>query len=197
MNNPNDRQVGGEHYRKGGKRQMQHWDLMAALDIGYFPAVITKYVERHEEKAGRLDLEKAVHYAEKYHETESHRREMGSRRMIRMDGGAQEEMVAEYVAEAGLTGIQALIFHTALLRPENTDYLINLCKKYLDICYPGQSIGASGAQTSDALEKQISDASDLMKRDLTAERPGTPEDGGQHAKIPVLGISDKKNLPKV
>lgn len=62
MNNPNDRQVGGDHYRR---RNRQHWDFAAEAHLGYFEGVITKYLDRYDAKNGLEDLEKALHYAEK------------------------------------------------------------------------------------------------------------------------------------
>lgn len=51
-------------------------------------------------------------------------------------GGPQEMMVLEYIVDAGLDGLQALIFQVALLRPDDTDYLADLCRKHLDVRYP-------------------------------------------------------------
>jgi hypothetical protein len=62
----NDKQVGGEHY----KSDIQHWDYVHANNLDYFQAQITKYVERHKKKNGKEDLEKAMHFLEKYIELE-------------------------------------------------------------------------------------------------------------------------------
>jgi hypothetical protein len=65
----NDRQVGGDHYHKGGE---QHWDRQWRLyGRGYFIGCITKYVERYPHKNGVQDLEKAKHFIEKLIELES------------------------------------------------------------------------------------------------------------------------------
>jgi hypothetical protein len=67
----NDRQVGGAHYRDGvGKcphcgEEIQHWDLYAHFP--YLVGQITKYVTR--EKNGVEDLQKALHFLQKYAET--------------------------------------------------------------------------------------------------------------------------------
>lgn len=58
----NDRQVAGDHYC--GK--MQHWDLAADRSYDYFQGQITKYVDRWKKKNGLIDLEKAMHFLEKY-----------------------------------------------------------------------------------------------------------------------------------
>ena len=58
----NDRQVAGGHYRSG----IQHWDYVVANDLDYFQGQITKYVTRWKKKNGITDLEKALHFLEKY-----------------------------------------------------------------------------------------------------------------------------------
>lgn len=63
----NDRQIGGDHYRK--KAGVQHWDYAISKQMDLFQYVVTKYVERWRDKNGIADLEKALHYLEKYIET--------------------------------------------------------------------------------------------------------------------------------
>jgi hypothetical protein len=58
----NDKQVGGSHY----KSSIQHWDYVVANDLDYFQAQITKYVTRWKKKNGLVDLEKGLHFLEKY-----------------------------------------------------------------------------------------------------------------------------------
>lgn len=57
----NDRQVAGSHYRAG----IQHWDLIAHNNTGYFEAQITKYITRWKKKNGVQDVEKSMHYHQK------------------------------------------------------------------------------------------------------------------------------------
>lgn len=65
----NERQIGGNHYKKGGE---EHWDRQWRLyGRGYFVGCITKYVERYPEKNGIQDLEKAKHFLDKLIELES------------------------------------------------------------------------------------------------------------------------------
>lgn len=65
----NLKQVGGDHYKKGGE---EHWDRQWRLyGRGYFVGCVTKYVERYHEKNGVQDLQKAVHFLEKLIELES------------------------------------------------------------------------------------------------------------------------------
>lgn len=59
--NPNDTQVGGDHYQK----EYQHWDWVDDLGLHYYLGCATKYVSRWREKNGIQDLEKAIHYLEK------------------------------------------------------------------------------------------------------------------------------------
>lgn len=61
MSDPNDRQVGGEHYRAS----IQHWDLIEGDGHGYLEGCATKYLTRWRRKNGLQDLDKAVHYLEK------------------------------------------------------------------------------------------------------------------------------------
>jgi uncharacterized protein (DUF2236 family) len=65
MNNIDEKQVGGEHYKAENPEQ-QHWNAMVEMDANYFQGVITKYLDRYPFKNGLQDLEKARHYAEKY-----------------------------------------------------------------------------------------------------------------------------------
>ena len=62
MKDPNERQVGGSHY----KGAIQHWDYAWSHDFDIFQYIITKWVERHRKKGGLQDLEKARHALDKY-----------------------------------------------------------------------------------------------------------------------------------
>ena len=66
----NDKQVGGEHYKKDGKGE-EHWDrIWRMYGRGYFVGCATKYIERYHLKNGKQDLEKAIHFLEKLIELE-------------------------------------------------------------------------------------------------------------------------------
>lgn len=71
----NDRQHGGDHYKKHGKSGEQHWDRVARIygpaSYVYFASCATKYIERYREKGGITDLEKARHYIDKLIELET------------------------------------------------------------------------------------------------------------------------------
>lgn len=70
----NDRQIGGDHYRKKGT-ELQHWDYAEMKGYDKFQYVISKYLERWRDKNGIVDLEKAQHYLEKYIEIEKAKHE--------------------------------------------------------------------------------------------------------------------------
>lgn len=65
----NDTQVGGDHYKTGDGKP-QHWDMVRQFELDYFQGQITKYLFRHAKKNGKQDLEKAMHYLQKYMEVE-------------------------------------------------------------------------------------------------------------------------------
>ena len=60
----NERQVGGDHYKMG--EHEEHWDRAWRLKWDPFQYQITKYVERWKDKNGVEDLEKALHFLQKY-----------------------------------------------------------------------------------------------------------------------------------
>jgi hypothetical protein len=72
MTNPDERQVGGTHFKRGPGK-MQHWDMVEEFGLDYFQGQITKYLFRFRSKNGIEDLEKAKHYLEKYIEIETKR----------------------------------------------------------------------------------------------------------------------------
>lgn len=71
----NDRQVGGEAYREGGRwhdlGDFQPWDAWWRWKLNPFQAVVLKYVVRYRDKGGVEDLRKAMHYIEKLIELET------------------------------------------------------------------------------------------------------------------------------
>lgn len=60
----NEKQIGGSHYKT--KSGHEHWDVVTEHDLNYFEGQITKYVMRCRKKNGKEDLEKALHFLEKY-----------------------------------------------------------------------------------------------------------------------------------
>lgn len=63
MSNPNDIQIGGDHYRVS--RGHQHWDLIDLYRVGYLEGIATKYLTRFRRKEGLKDLKKALHTIQK------------------------------------------------------------------------------------------------------------------------------------
>lgn len=61
-NNPFNRQIGGNHYKKEGLPDVTEWCMRHEMDIGEFNVI--KYTFRHEKKNGIEDLRKAQHYLE-------------------------------------------------------------------------------------------------------------------------------------
>lgn len=61
----NDRQVAGSHYIG----VYQHWDYVIDGELNYFAAQVSKYIIRWRKKNGLQDLEKALHFWEKYKES--------------------------------------------------------------------------------------------------------------------------------
>lgn len=59
---PNDRQVGGNHY---ASLKYQPWDFIHDHDIPFIPGCAIKYVSRWRAKGDTEDLEKALHHIEK------------------------------------------------------------------------------------------------------------------------------------
>jgi hypothetical protein len=67
MNNPNEYQVGGQHYLD---KSVQPWEAMESWMTeeqfkGFMLGNVIKYVARFQDKGGRNDLEKAKHYLDK------------------------------------------------------------------------------------------------------------------------------------
>jgi hypothetical protein len=63
--NANAKQVSGTHY-KMQNGAVEHWDMVVQHKLNYFEGAITKYVMRARKKNGKQDLEKALHFLEKY-----------------------------------------------------------------------------------------------------------------------------------
>jgi hypothetical protein len=63
MVDPNEKQIGGDHYKVGGE---EHWDRAWRLEYDPFQYIITKWVERWRKKGGVEDLRKARHAIDKY-----------------------------------------------------------------------------------------------------------------------------------
>lgn len=56
-----DKQINGSHYKNNG---IQPIEYIHANKLGFPEGNVIKYVTRHKQKNGRVDLEKAIHYLE-------------------------------------------------------------------------------------------------------------------------------------
>jgi len=61
MTKATDTQVGGNHYQD---MAIQPIDYIVQNELGYLEGNVIKYVSRHKAKAGRQDIEKAIHYCQ-------------------------------------------------------------------------------------------------------------------------------------
>jgi hypothetical protein len=61
MDDPFDKQVGGDHYRT---MAIQPIEYILDNELGWCEGNIVKYITRHHQKGGRKDVEKVIHYAE-------------------------------------------------------------------------------------------------------------------------------------
>ena len=62
MSNPNEQQIGGEHYKKYA---IQPWDYIMKNNIPWAEGCIIEWVTRWRDKGGVQDLEKAKHMIDK------------------------------------------------------------------------------------------------------------------------------------
>lgn len=85
MSTANTRQVGGSHYAGA----YQHWDFVLDSGMGYLEAQITRYIDRHEKKKGREDVEKALHYAEKLLEARREGRVEQNWNLVRVESASE------------------------------------------------------------------------------------------------------------
>lgn len=103
--NPNNMQVGGDHYRS----KFQHWDLVLRCDVGYLEGCASKYVTRwRRTTTGKEDLRKAVHYVEKLIAVVL-ARNYGPLAWRRNRYRDYHHDVSEFAAENGLSQLEALV----------------------------------------------------------------------------------------
>lgn len=62
--NPNDMQIGGNHYKN---QKYEHWDFATDVTFSdsYLKGCCSKYIVRWRDKNGIEDLQKALHYLDK------------------------------------------------------------------------------------------------------------------------------------
>lgn len=59
----NSKQVGGTHYKTAA---VEPWDIVTMYNLDYFLGSALKYILRHEKKGGVQDIQKAIHFLEKW-----------------------------------------------------------------------------------------------------------------------------------
>lgn len=71
MEKANDRQIGGDHYKK---QPYQHWDFVAHTHQNYFQGQATRYISRARLHVDgpKENYEKALHYVDKAEELRLH-----------------------------------------------------------------------------------------------------------------------------
>jgi hypothetical protein len=59
QDNPKQKQVGGSHYKD---MAIQPSEFIVQNKLDWYQGNVIKYVVRHDQKNGKQDLEKAIHY---------------------------------------------------------------------------------------------------------------------------------------
>lgn len=182
----NERQVGGDHYKTGA---IEHWDVVHDADVPYLLAVASKYVARHHLKAGREDLEKAIHYQEKWLEKRIH----GEALLARSWRVGSKELLRWCVA-AELQAAEVRVLYT-MLCARGSEESLQLTRELLEQRYPAKKGKVESMTTlSEQIAREYSGPLKALgpgtsehEPDWTHpvhHRPGTPEDGGHHARQP-------------
>lgn len=137
----------------------QHWDLCIKIPLGYLEGCATKYVTRWRKKDGIQDLYKARHYLDKLMEIATYDALSSTLRWLTIDE------------------IKRLVAHYS-----NVNHLNHLERAFiLAVCTYSRLNDLKQAQT--ILSKMIVDALiDEEEPPRETNKPGTPEDGGHHAR---------------
>lgn len=145
----NDRQVGGSHYQA----KHQHWDMVIEHDLNYFEAQITKYVMRCRKKNGLQDLQKAMHFLEKYMENWETLNKLPAE-VVRVMPRGQDEIDAEYAEQGGASALFQADGYTI----EGTRYQCVFCRGIVTARSPLGAVAAHRATCPGALVKRPSQA---------------------------------------
>lgn len=122
----NDKQVAGSHYKTMTPDIPQHWDIVALHNLDYFQGQITKYVMRWKNKNGIQDLQKALHFLEKYIELNSPKEDLTGVKKYPDDYQEQLAVKMEKMREDAMIGIPEHL-RAEMIR-QNTEYF----KKQVD-----------------------------------------------------------------
>lgn len=121
----------------------------------YLIGCASKYVARHMEKDGRRDLEKSIHYCEKLAEC------LGTKTLTNT---IRVSDMLDWARGTRMTGYEIAICYEIMCAVSPVR-AIELLHKLIEIKYPKQP--------------------HVDPAELPQNRPGTPEDGGHHARQPV------------
>src|SRR6266576_2674736 len=177
---PNDRQVGGDHYKT--KSGIQHWDLFGP---DYLIGYATKYM-RWWKKGGVQDLEKAIHVVEKLKEitTEQNRPEYDVQMIAIWCDDAKLDWVERKIVnlimlyrghhdlDEAIVGLRHLI-ETAPKRSSKDGFMRLSPNETMRAMIPTDEEMSSDRR----VPRYLQDTAD----GVAVER--TPEDGGQHASL--------------
>lgn len=104
----NERQVGGEHY----KSSHQHWDFIDDHGYSYLQGCATKYLLRWRQKNGVQDVEKSLHFAEKFLERGNARVKRGH---LFTTDGTDEQQVSDWLDANNVPKLERSIITNLLL----------------------------------------------------------------------------------
>lgn len=138
---PNSRQVGGDHYARGGK--LQHWDLIENYGIGYLEGYATKYILRWRDKNGVEDLRKADHCVEK----------LASLSFRGPRGSATQAALQRFVADHALGKYEAFCFVILCGKWDRSD--LDEVRTVLKQMIDQEVAAAHGAQGSEPQEQHV------------------------------------------
>jgi hypothetical protein len=137
------------------KTEYEHWDLAIKVPMTYLEGCATKHVARWRKKNGVQDLQKAMHYLEKLIETVNY--EDMSRKLTRPEIHVEINNFA-------------LMNNLSLAEEE---FIVILCthQNLFDLRHAHALV-----------EELIIEAEIAVKRNVEVTHPGTPDDGGHHAR---------------
>lgn len=115
-----EKQVGGVHYKK---RRYQPVKFCVDLNLNFIQGNIVKYITRYEDKDGRRDLEKVIHYAHLGIELQP----------INYVTSKAGELLHKYISENNLTNIVGEVIRGAVFQNWNT--VINCVTRIIDTEY--------------------------------------------------------------
>jgi hypothetical protein len=93
--NPEDRQVGGSHYKT---MAIQPSEFIVRNELNWYEGNAVKYICRHHMKNGKQDLEKAIHYlqlAMDYYYPEKEKQDPPEEKELWVDKGIPTDMYAD------------------------------------------------------------------------------------------------------